>query len=124
MILLYIFGIGVVIGFIKYLLIPALEAAKHGWIDGWNGTTQYKSLYFTDYNDTEKDDKNQAIEDEITHLESIIDRYNEMAMIVENELRYCNNDKRRMILLNKLNTLDNNTFKTKQKIDKLLEKLE
>lgn len=122
MIILYIFGIGCIIGIIKYLLIPIIQAAKHGLIDGYNGTKTYKHLYFDNLEDI--NENNQEIEDEIAHLESMIDRYNEMSVIIESQLEMCSDDKKRLVLLNRLNTIDNQTFRLKKKIDKLLEKLE
>lgn len=124
MIVLYILGLLVVAGIIRYLLIPVAQAAKHGLIDGYNGTTQYKHLYIKDVETLESVENDQSIEDEIIHLEVLISRYNDMAVIIENELEYCTNDKKRLVLLNRLNTIDNQTFKLKRKIDKLQEKLE
>ena len=124
MIVLYIFGIGFIIGFIKYLLIPIIQASKHGWIDGINGTTTYKSLYFDNVENVDNTEENQAIEDEITHLWSMVERYNQMSNIIENELESCTDDKKRVTLLNRLNTIDNQTYQTRRKIDKLKEKLD
>jgi hypothetical protein len=122
MIILYIFAVGCVIGIIKYLLIPIMQAAKHGLIDGYNGSHNYSHLYYDDLEtlETENDD----IETEIAHLESMIDRYNEMASIVESQLQLCSDDKKRLTLLNRLNTIDSQTYRTKKKIDKLVEKLD
>jgi hypothetical protein len=111
-----------VIGIIKYLLIPIMQAAKHGLIDGYNGTSKYKHLYYNDLETLET--KNDDLEIEIAHLESMIDRYNEMASIVESQLELCSDEKKRLVLLNRLNTIDNQTFRLKKKIDKLLEKLD
>lgn len=122
MIIVYIFGIGCIIGIIKYLLIPMAQAAKHGLIDGYNGTKTYKHLYFDSLEDV--NENNQEIEDEIAHLESMVDRYNKMASIVESQLQLCSDDKKRLVLLNRLNTIDSQTYRTKKKIDKLLEKLD
>lgn len=121
MIILYIFGIGCIIGIIKYLLIPVAQAAKHGFIDGYQGKTTYKHLYIEDL---ETVNNNHDIEIEIAHLESMIDRYNEMSVIIENQLSLTGDSKKRLVLLNRLNTIDSQTYRTKKKIDKLLEKLE
>ena len=121
MIIIYLMGIGFVIGIIKYLLIPIVTAIKHGLYDGWNGSNNYRSLYI---NDLETVDNTQAVDDEIAHLESMIDRYNEMSVIIEKELQLCTDNKKRLVLLNRLNTIDNQTYNAHKKIDKLLEKLE
>ena len=95
----------------------------HGIIDGWNGTTKYRQLY--DLEDESIEDlEDTSITDEIAHLENTIIRLNEQYIIYERELESTYNEKKRAILLSKLNTLDNQTFNCKKKIRKLTEKLE
>lgn len=96
----------------------------HGIIDGWNGTTKYRSLYGLEDTNTIEDIEDVTITDEIAHLESMIDRLNEQYIIYERELESTYNEKKRAILLSKLNTIDDRTFRLKNKIRKLQEKLE
>lgn len=125
MIALYVICLVGAAGIIKYLLIPVALAVKHGLLDGYNNKNDYKHLYTKDVKTLETlETDNTSIEDEIAHLESMVDRYNEMSIILENELELCSNDKKRLVLLNRLNTIDSQTFRIKKKIDTLMEKLE
>ena len=120
MVILYFIGLCVAAGIIKYLLIPVVQAAKHGFIDGWNGSTKYKDLYNL-YSDPPDILEDETIAGEIAHLKVLIDRNKQAATIIEKELKNTFDDKQRVILLSKLNNLDHKTFTYERKIDKLLE---
>lgn len=77
----------------------------------------------TDINDNVDDDNvDQTIDDEIAMLEIAISRRQQVAIELENELNNTYGKSKQQILL-KLNTLDKQTFKDKQRIAKLKNQL-
>lgn len=74
-----------------------------------------------DINDVD-DDIDQTIDDELAMLEIAISRRQQVAIELENELNNTAGKQKQQILL-KLNTLDKQTFKDKQRIAKLKNEL-
>lgn len=112
MIILYLFGIGVIIGIVKYIwLLFTLSRER-------------KTTFPAVETINNKDNDYYTILDEITHLECIIDRLNDLEVIYRSELETCYNDKRKAVLLSKLNTIDQQTFKHRKRIIILKKKLE
>lgn len=94
------------------------KAIKHGLIDGWNGTTKYYHLYGLDppNNDIQPD---ESILEEIATIEIIIERQYNIGIALEKELNNTYDLKKRAVILNKLNVLDKQTLKNKQRLNKL-----
>lgn len=76
---------------------------------------QYINDYLEDYTEDNIPDN----EDEIALLEIAIERRKQAALILENELENCTDEKRIVSLITKLNTLDKQTFNDVKKIEKL-----
>lgn len=93
------------------------KAIKHGFIDGWNGTSQYYDLYGLNPPDDIQPD--EAILEEIATIEIIIERQYNIGVALEKELSNTYDLKKRAIILNKLNVLDKQTLKNKQRLNKL-----
>lgn len=104
MIILYIFAVGTVIGIIQAVL-DRLHKETTETIE----SIEVKETPF-------------YIDDEIAMLESLIERNKQAAAIVEDQLLYCKNERKKVALLSRINTLDKQTYNYKRKIDKLLEK--
>jgi hypothetical protein len=92
------------------------KAIKHGLIDGWNGTNQYTHLY---YKIPEPEAHDQNILDEITTLEIIVERQYIIGAILDKELNNTSDNRKKAILLNKLNVLDKQTLNNVKKLNKL-----
>ncbi len=101
---------------LMYILLGVLVAVSipffHGLIFGLPETD-------TETEETEETEVNVNIEDEIAMLEINVERRNEISSILEKELETCLNEKRRIILLSKLNTIDKQTYKDLERIRKL-----
>lgn len=99
-------------------MIRLLKAAVNGFYDGWNGTEKYRSIYFPDT--VENDDNiNHDIIEEIAALEIIIERRKAAAAIIEKQLENTFDNNKRVTLLTKLNTMDKQTLKDVQRLNKL-----
>lgn len=92
------------------------KAIKHGIYDGWHGETKYKRLYFPD----EENDDSPDYSDEIALLETIIERRDEISVQLEKDLLHAT-PKQRITILNKLNILDKQGFKDRQRLKQLKE---
>jgi hypothetical protein len=104
------------------------KAIKHGLIDGWNGTNQYTHLYYKIEPPTPPNEiyDYATIRDKANELETLNEiwkRQNEMGRILLNQLSNTYDDKKRLIILNKLNVLDKQTMKTQERIAQLTEYL-
>lgn len=91
-----------------------LKAIYHGIQDGVNGNTEHAYLY-----GIEAPEPNQDILDEITALEMIIERQYLIGVVLEKELENTTDEKKRVALLSKLNTLDKQTLNNRKKLNKL-----
>ena len=87
-----------------------LKTIYQGFIDGWNDNIK------TLVNDN---NINQDILDEISTLEIIIERQYTIGSALEKELNSTYDLKKRVVILNKLNVLDKQTLKNKQRLNKL-----
>lgn len=102
------------------VIVIASPPIIHGLYDGITEKNKYRSFYC---GNDEKPENTEVLE-EIAHLESMVQRYNEIAVNLENELESTSNTKKRNILLSKLNTIDNKTFTARKRIKKLKDSLE
>lgn len=84
-----------------------------GLKDGWNG----ERTMFTD----SEPPKDESILEEIETLKTIIDRQKEIGSILDKQLQHTNDQKKKAILLNKLNVLDKQTLTNTHKLNKLLD---
>lgn len=108
-VILFIFLVGFVYG-----LFQAINS------DVNNGMERQKQLE----NELEIiNNKKFQCEEEIAMLENIIDKGQTIAYQLEKELESCNDIKRQQVILSKLITLDKQTYKDKQRINKLKEEL-
>lgn len=104
------------------------KAIKHGLIDGWNGTNQFTHLYYKieppgPLNETYDYATIRNKADELETLQEIWKRQDEMGGILLNQLSNTYDNKKRLVILNKLNVLDKQTMKTQQRIAQLTEDL-
>lgn len=98
-------------------MFSIFKAIYHGCKDGWNGTTKYYHLYgLNPYDDIQP---NENILEEIATLEIIIERQYNIGIALEKELNNTYDLKKRAVILNKLNVLDKQTLKNKQRLNKL-----
>lgn len=106
LIILSVFGV--------FLLIPFI----HGFFEGLTGKNHTEIIEDIEACETDQN-AIEAIDEEIAMLEISIERRKEAACILEKDLKYTTNESKRVTLLNKLNTLDKQTFKDVQRIEKL-----
>lgn len=95
-------------------MINPLLAIYHGLVDGWNGTNKHGYLY--GITPAEPD---QSIIDEIALLEIVIERRKQAAATLEKQLELISDTNKRIIILNKLNVMDKQTFNDIKKLNKL-----
>lgn len=95
------------------LLIPFL----HGFINGVSTSTEPKQK-----NQDKQIIDSDTIENEIILLEINLERRKEAAAILESELQHCRPN-RKATILTKLNTLDKQSYKDMERINKLKELL-
>lgn len=95
------------------------KAIKQGLTDGWNNETKYRRLYFPD---EESDENTLDYSDEIALLETVIERRDTISIQLEKDLEQASGNKR-ITILNKLNILDKQGFKDRERL-KLLKTLQ
>lgn len=96
------------------------QAFKHGFVDGWNNTTIYKHLYINTPSDVQNEDlSDENLIEELATLEEIYKRQYEIGGILNTQLKHTTDKQKRIIILNKLNTLDKQTMKTQQRMREL-----
>lgn len=97
-----------------------IKAAKHGWKDGWNGTSDYRHIYFNDLEEPQEkpfyiDDQIEALIEQIRTTHQVIDRLTEQ---IRNTI---NIDKLVKLEKQKADTLYR-VARLEEKLNKLLEK--
>lgn len=96
------------------------KAVYHGLIAGWSGTDKYNHLYGIPSNKPDTPDTpDTALLDEIALLEIIIERRKRAASTLEYQLDSISDSNKRITIITKLNTMDKQTFKDVQRLNKL-----
>lgn len=106
------------------LLLLFIKPIYHGLSDGIKGDNKYRQIYDPSYLITLEtlENKRLELEDEITHLETLLKRDFEISFILEKELKQATGNKR-VTILNKITTLDKRTHATINKIKQLKDEL-
>lgn len=95
----------------------------HAFFSGWRqaGKDYKQRQLINDIDILEDCEPDNNLLEEIATLEIIIERQKEMGKILDAELAATRNQKKRAILLNKLNALDAATLRNIRKLNKLKE---
>jgi hypothetical protein len=104
--------------FLIAVLLAIIKGLYDGITDSLKGVNRLEIVETVEVNDS----KLYLIQEEIAHLETIIQRDFEIGKLLELELEKVSGNKR-ITILNKLTTLDNRTYRNIKKLNKLKEEL-
>lgn len=90
----------------------------------WRLSKPHRTAINTDSSDLLTDEERYTIENEITLIQINLDRRKEISRIYEKQLERCYDEKKKAVLLSKLNTLDSASYRDMRKLDTLFKKLE